>query len=474
MFKQDQQAVLFGATPVENSFIADYLPGAKGDYIKVYLWGLYHSMHPEEPVTLQDMAAKLEIPEPEILKAFRYWERRGLVTMEQTDPPLYSYKSALTPILNGNPDLGVDDNYVDFAESVYAAFGTRRKVKSDEVARAWEWVQDIGLSPEAVLMLLNHCIAMWRPQFSFRKAEALAVSMKESGVVTAEDAEGFLRDDLKTHQEVREVLRTLGKRGRLESDVEMSLYRKWRFEWQFSPEAILAACSETAKGEPTFAYLDGILRGLRERSDAREGVRVRQALEAENEEGLLAAGITRGFRPSLSKSVSVNLYRQWRKRFPHEVLALAAEECRRTGKGAEEMEQLLTSWEKKGLSSREAAEKYLQSFRAANADLKELFAACDYPGRPTAADRQWLEEMHERGFTREQLLSAAPKARHAQGNKLTYLAKVLENPSGPPPAAGRTEKQVHAQQYTQRTYTEKDLSRASEELIREAMEDEDE
>ena len=41
MFELDQEARAFGVTALENRFILDYLPAAKGDYVRVYLWGLY-------------------------------------------------------------------------------------------------------------------------------------------------------------------------------------------------------------------------------------------------------------------------------------------------------------------------------------------------------------------------------------------------------------------------------------------------
>ena len=56
MFKMDENAARFGVTAVENRFILDYLPAAKGDYIKVYLWGLMRSMWPEQDDSLDRMA----------------------------------------------------------------------------------------------------------------------------------------------------------------------------------------------------------------------------------------------------------------------------------------------------------------------------------------------------------------------------------------------------------------------------------
>ena len=43
----------FGVTPLDNIFILDYLPAAKGDYVKVYLYALFLSQHPKEDMSLR-------------------------------------------------------------------------------------------------------------------------------------------------------------------------------------------------------------------------------------------------------------------------------------------------------------------------------------------------------------------------------------------------------------------------------------
>ena len=93
-----------------------------------------------------------------------------------------------------------------------------------------------------------------------------AVRMREANVVTAEDAEAFFAHSKKVQDGARTVLRRLGKRRQPSQD-ELDLYRKWTQEWRYEPEAILEACAETTKGEPTFAYLDGILNGIRARAE---------------------------------------------------------------------------------------------------------------------------------------------------------------------------------------------------------------
>ena len=167
--------------------------------------------------------------------------------------------------------------YVSFAEAVYAAFGDRRKVKPSEISMAWEWVKDIGLSPEAVLMLLHHCIGQRGVNFSFRIAERLAVSMKEAGVQSPDDAEAFLQHDQAVHEGTRKTLSRMGKR-RLPTDDELALYEKWITDWQFEPQAILDACREMTSGDPSFKYLDGILNRLHKESNVKRAPRCKNSL----------------------------------------------------------------------------------------------------------------------------------------------------------------------------------------------------
>ena len=479
MFDRDPKAEAWGVTCVENLFIRDYLPAARGDQVKVYLWGLYQSGRPQGFFAMEDAAAELEMEKKDVESALRYWERRGLVTIASNDPPVYVFHSPMERATSGE-GLSADDSYVDFAESVYAAFGSRRKVRPAEIAQAWEWVQDLGLSREAVLMLINHLIDVSGPQFSFRKGESTAAAMRQGGVVSAEDAEAWLKNDLSLRKGTESVLRALGKRGRLASDAEIDLYRKWRDSWGFSHEAILEATRETTRGEPTFAYLDGILSGIRKRTDSRTAAGLEKHLKEEKDEFEAALEITGALRPAVSRQIAVNLYRDWRKVFPHEVLKAAAGECARSGGGADEMSRLLSSWEEKGLLTEEAVQAHLARFRAAGADLKTLCEICGRPGRITQADRNWYAKWQKAGFGLDMLILAAQKAFGITGNKIAYMDSILsswqKNGITTPEAAGmetadrpaagpRPEKVLSAQRFGQREYTEEEMRGTSDDMI---------
>ncbi len=480
MFDRDPKAEIYGVTCVENLFIRDYLPAAKGDQVKVYLWGLYRSLRPQGTFAMEDAAAELEMEKTEVESALRYWERRGLVTIVSNDPPSYLFHSPMERAREGG-GIQADDSYVDFAESVYAAFGSRRKVRPSEISQAWEWVQDLGLSPEAVLMLINHLITVSGPQFSFRKGESAAAAMRQGGVVNAEDAESYLKNDLNLRKGTEAVLRALGKRGRLASDAEIEMYKKWRDQWKFSHDAILEATRETTHGEPTFAYLDGILSGIRRRTDSRTAAGLEKHLKEEKDEAALAYEVTSALRPAVSRQIAVNLYRDWRRTFPHEVLLSASAECARTGGGAEEMTRLLSSWEEKGLVTDSAVREHLARFHAAGEELRALFEVCGRQGRITQADRAWYEKWRRAGFGTDMLTLAAQRAHGITGNKIAYMDSILSSwqkngitspaqaEKEQPPVRGRPEKVLNAQKFEQRDYTEEEMRLNSNDILQEAL-----
>ena len=481
MFDMDQEARSFGVTAVENRFILDYLPAAKGDYIKVYLWALYACREKGEDYSLDEMAQDLMLTRPEVEAALRYWERRALLARVRENPPLFRFYSP-TQRAQSPAAMEVDTEYVAFAETVYAIFADIRKVTPSEISQAWEWVQDIGLKPEAVIMLLQHCISQRGAHFSFKIAERLAVSMKEAGADTPDAAEAFLQHDQAVHDGVKKVLSRMGKR-RLASDDETALYEKWIGEWGFDQQAVLDACREMTSGDPSFKYLDGILNGLRLRGDARTGEQVKKQLDLEKEQKEKAQEVFTRLGSRLSGPAAARVYQSLLEIQPHEVLLLAADECCRNEKNKgniENMQALLESWRSRGLVTRESVKEYLSRYREANLALKEMFDACGYDGKPTEKDRQLYEKWKTYHYDRELMLFAAEQARAATGNRISYLSKVLEawHEAGitdisqakaqRSPQQKKGGKTVSAQQYGQRQYTEEELLAVSDDLIEEA------
>lgn len=473
MFEMDKEAFRYGATPVENSFITEHLPMAKGDFVKVYLWCLM-KVRAGEAFTLEEMAREIYLSVPEIEAALRYWERRALIVRLQDHPPRYRFYSPIQQSLKQGTPLMADDSYVEFAENVYALFGERRKITPSEIALAWEWVEEIGLSQETVLMLLSHCITQRGVQFSLKNAESLAVRMKEENVLSSEDADVFLRHEQAVHDGVKKVLARMGKRRKATED-ELNLYRKWTKEWGFDRDGILNACVEMTKGDPSFGYLDGILKGMISRSTARTGSQMQQQLQQDTqqkEQYMQVFGALKGRVPGTARK----FYEKWLTLQPHDVLLLAAQYAGTMEYDLVQYEELLEEMRQQGLTNADAVDKYLTDRRQSDAFLRKVYAQCGHRGLPTAGDRKLLKKWRNLGMDDALILQGAEQARMAEGGKITYLDKVLENwheagirdvsqarPAGK--TAGKGQKQVSAQNYTQRQYTEQQLDLVSDDLF---------
>jgi len=371
---------------------------------------------------------------------------------------------------------------------VYTLFGDRRKVTPAEIALAYEWVLDLELPQEAVLMLLAHSIATRGVQFSFKAVQADAARMRDAGALTAEDAEAFFAHSRKVHDGTRAVLRRLGKRRQPSQD-EMNLYTKWIDEWKYTPQAILEACSETTKGEPTMAYLDGILSGIRARA-AKSGALastdadIRRQLTAEKDEMAAVRQFGKALGVKGNSDALKLVYQRLCDVYPTELVLLAAEQANLNNGDALMVEQYLRAFQREGISSRRDAESYLRDVRETNKLLYPVFEACGHKGKPTKADRTLYKKWQALGFNEDMILLAAAQSVHAE-NKPPYIDKVLEawhaaGVTDPAQVAARKSAaristaakpahQVSAQQYTQREYTDAELANElTDELLEEA------
>ena len=69
------------ATLLPNDFIDHYMADANGEFVKVYLFLLRHLDDPCSSITISTIADCLNNTEKDILRAFRYWESAGLLTV---------------------------------------------------------------------------------------------------------------------------------------------------------------------------------------------------------------------------------------------------------------------------------------------------------------------------------------------------------------------------------------------------------
>ena len=431
LFDADKTGVLWEAVALPNAFICEYMPAAPEGYVKVYLYGLLYARFPAagEGLSLAALARELGMEESEVQAAFQYWERCRLVTRTQDQPPRFTYLNVQQAMM-GRQAVPADEAYMQFAQALYAIFGDKRKLHGGETQLCYEWVEQLGLPREVVLMLVQHLATTRGVNFSFKEAQKLAVELTERHILTVEDAEQFFARSQAAWDGTRKILRRMSK-FRAPTVDEIDLYLKWTKEWGFAPKAVESACAEMTGGDPSFKYLDSILRGLHERGDREKtsAEQLNRQLEKEKDEAALirevlnAAGLTANANLATVREV----YRSMREQLPHETIVLAAKEISRKKKtqSLDKLAELAQAWSARGLTDAREVQRYLTQVKEQNIRLKELFARIGRDTAPTPSDRALLAKWQNEWKFSDALLDAVADFSVGKTAPMAFMDKIL-------------------------------------------------
>ena len=432
LFEPDKAGILWDATALPNAFICEYMPHAPEGYVKVYLYGLLYAHFPAaagEGLSAASLARELSMEESDVLAAFQYWERCRLVTRTQDKPLRFTYNNVQQAVL-GRQAMPQDEGYMQFAQALYAIFGDKRKLHGGETQLCYEWVEQLGLPREVVLLLVQHLASTRGVHFSFKDAQKLAVELTERHITSLEDAEQFFARSQAAWEGTQRVLRRMSK-FRAPTVDEIDLYLKWTKEWGFAPKAVETACAEMTGGDPSFKYLDSILRGIGERAGrkATSAEQLTHQLQKEKSEAECIREVLRaaGLGANANEETVRLVYRDMLTQLPHETIVLAAREISRKKKtqSLDKLVELVEAWSKKGLTTPQDVEGYLALIREQNEQLRALFQTMGVGNLPTPRDRELLHKWRaDWGFGMDVLLKAAEYS-VGKNVPMAFLDKVL-------------------------------------------------
>ena len=256
------------------------------------------------------------------------------------------------------------------------------------------------------------------------------------------------------------------------------MYRRWIRDWGYAPDAIEAACAEMTRGDPSFAYLDGILKGMLQRrgkamTSGRE-MEEAQAREQERVAPVKAMLTALGARDISENAGTIRVYDDMRVMYPDEVIQLAAKECGARGGRLDDMQTMLEGWQRRGLKTEEDVRSFLAEVREQDALLKQLYEVWGSHARPNNADRALARRWREEQRQSEELIVFCAGFCAGADKPMAYLDKILTDyaargittpeaaaadraahkDAAPKSAAAKPQtKAVPAQQYEQREYT---------------------
>ena len=266
---------------IPSRFLEQYMPGANGEFVKVYLCLLQMAQAGEETLCPEKLADRLFLTEKDVMRALKYWQGEGLLTFTAASDGVVTELVLLEPPARETvaPEIVVadEDNSVHGTpakrlspERVKALqadpvmmellFLTEKylgkTLSSNDVNRICFFYDELHMTPDLIEYLIEYCVT--HNHRSMRYIETVALAWTEEGITTVQEARQV---SSRYSKEYYSVLKALGITNRSPVQEEISYIDTWTGKYGFDFSIICEACSRTVMktGQGNFAYTDRIL-----------------------------------------------------------------------------------------------------------------------------------------------------------------------------------------------------------------------
>jgi len=306
---QIKEDFLHTHTHVPNSFIDDFMPSAEPLYCLIFIY-LLRQNESGGTADAAAVAKVFDITERKSLKALRYLESEGLITLNGATAPKapviaaantaapeeplitanlsapekirnlpavkqtpekdetaakapVQLRLALKPILEQERPIYSPEEIEAYSQQeiiadlfVFAQERLSRMLRHNDLNMLYgmyDWLRlDIGV----IKRLIEYCAENGHTNLSY--IEAVALDWAGRGIKTADEAEDYIQTFTKTY---REILKAMGITGRTPIPKETEYMEKWLNEYKMPLEIILEACDKTIMtiGKSNFKYTNTII-----------------------------------------------------------------------------------------------------------------------------------------------------------------------------------------------------------------------
>ena len=265
---------------------------ANGEYVKVYLLLLRHLNTPDSSLTISKLADWLECTEKDIIRAFNYWSKMGLLVIDYDDTGIIcglsigktselsdavpairkeeiakptaapKAESPLRSAVALKPDQPLRSAAAENQEQLRQLYFVAEQymgkpLSSKDIQKINYFFDTLHFSTDLIEYLIEYCVENGHKSMHYIESVALAWSDENIKSVTeAKTSSATYNKNCYT------VLNAFGIKGRSPAAVELSYIKKWTEEYGLTLEIIVEACNRTIANthQPDFKYTDSILK----------------------------------------------------------------------------------------------------------------------------------------------------------------------------------------------------------------------
>jgi len=192
---------------LDNSFIAEFMPNAPENCVKVYLFGLLKCFNPDSLDNSLDGFSKiLNISSEDIFSSFLYWQELGLIQVISKEPLDIRYmpvRKASTKLMKFNVD-----KYKDFNIKAQELLNGRM-ITPTEYQEYYYLIESMHIEKDAMLMMIKHCVGLKGNNINYPYILTVAKNWAYDGVRTSEDVDLRIDDQERLSGDITLVLKAM-------------------------------------------------------------------------------------------------------------------------------------------------------------------------------------------------------------------------------------------------------------------------
>ena len=299
-----------GYTSVSNIFISEYVPGANGEFVKVYLYLLHLMSLRSNNISISLLADTFNQTEADIMRALRYWDSLDVISLSFYGPGnslsnivLRDIKhtgqaanAMADPIAAESASVNSTSSYqtetvraakpdIKQTEVIYTAEPLKvsyskeqlngflandnfsmllfvieqymgRPLSTKETNSIVYFYDGLKLSTDLIEYLFEYCVEHNKKSINY--IEKVALSWASKNIHTIAEA----KEETSNHTDyVYQIMKAFGLSNREPAQHEKAMIAKWADTYCFDTDMIIEACNRTIKAihQPSFEYADTIL-----------------------------------------------------------------------------------------------------------------------------------------------------------------------------------------------------------------------
>ncbi|MDR0851556.1 MAG: DnaD domain protein [Clostridiales Family XIII bacterium] len=267
--KEHSKNYYLGDTTISNVFIAEYLPGASGDHVRVYLYAYMHSGI-GRILSNESIAKTLKLNVEDVMAAWTYFEKCGVVRKSYPSPSDKLHYDIIFVDLKGSlfggeptPAIPSSERFPLDRDDIRTLFRdietiTGKPISSPDIQRIGQLLDEYDVEPDLITFAYDYCMRNSK-RCSAAYVSGIIREWSLQGVRTAEDAAAYLEQNDIRFAQYRKIMKALGLSQATVTDEEKRIFDQWMDEYELRVEEILNTAKKAAGKQNKFDYVKKII-----------------------------------------------------------------------------------------------------------------------------------------------------------------------------------------------------------------------